>query len=183
MSTRSSATIFVLLACLWVAAGCGRDPEDPANHDGILVNLSDPDSVILQIQVGVAAGSFTSYMNAFAQDFVFRPDPQDSISLSIQNPGVFDHWNYSVEQQVMQQVLGRYAHRQVEFTQGDSTSNEPNVVIIDQFYQLFLDSEQYHGLATFEMRLDSGAWRISQWKDFRFMDPDTTWGVLKAMNR
>ena len=123
-------------------------------------------------------------MNAFAPDFTFNPDLVDSISLTGQIPNVFDNWNYSTEEQVMQRVLPAHTHRLVEFTQGDSIPHGPDLVTVEQFYELFLDNERYHGRADFEMRLDSGAWRIFNWKDFRLkMDPDTTWGILKGLNR
>jgi len=173
----------VLMASFWLVLGCGRDPEPPANDPGILVNLSDPDSVTYQIQVGIATGSFTSYMNAFAPDFVFNPDAVDSISLTTQIPNVFDNWNYTVEQQAMQRVLDHFANRSVVFIQGDSIPQGSDFVTVEQFYELFLDNERYHGRADFDMRLDSGAWRISRWRDFRSTDPDTTWGILKGMNR
>ena len=173
----------LLITGLCVLSSCSRDPDDPDDDSGILVNLSDPDSVIYQIQVGIATGSFTSYMNAFTPDFTFHPDLVDSISLTSQIPNVFDNWDFSTEEQVMQRVLRAHTDRFVEFPPGTSIPHGPDLVTVEQFYELFLDDERYHGRADFEMRLDSGAWRIFQWKDFRIVDPDTTWGILKGLNR
>jgi hypothetical protein len=171
------------MVLLWLLSSCSREAQDPDDDPGILVNLSDPDSVILQIQVGIATGSFTSYMNAFAPDFTFHPDLVDSISLTGQIPNVFDNWSFSTEEQVMQRVLRAHTNRFVEFTPGSSIPHGSDQLTVEQFYVLFLDNERYHGRADFEMRLDSGAWRIFNWKDSRFMDPDTIGEFSRGLNR
>jgi hypothetical protein len=166
-------------------AGCPRDPESPSEGGGQLVNLSDPDSVLFQLQVGVRNGVITQYMNAFTQNFVFNPDQVDSISLSQQLPGVFDNWTFDVEQQVMQLVLISYAIRSVQFTDVESTSVNDREVVLREDYTLLMDSERYHGEAEFFMiKESSNDWRIFRWRDRQgTADPDTTWGILKGIFR
>jgi hypothetical protein len=168
---------------LGLLAGCPRDPQSPSGG-GDLVSLREPDSVLFQIQVGVANGVITQYMNAFRQDFVFNPDPVDSITLTSQNPGVFDDWFYSVEQQVMTQVLSRYSIRSVTFATVESTVVSDVEVVLREDYTLFMDDERYQGQAEFFMLREDADWRIFRWRDRQGgSDPDTTWGILKGLNR
>lgn len=195
MSDRSSdrpATVrWVVTALLGLAAlgtftGCPRDPESPSEGGEGLVNLSDPDSVLFQIQVGVANGGITQYLNAFTQDFVFNPDQVDSITLTNQlGPGVFDNWDLPVERDVMQLVLASYAARAISFVEVDSQVVTDRLVSLREQYTLILDSERYQGEAQFDMvREASNDWRIFHWQDRQLQaDPDTTWGILKGLNR
>ncbi|HWN82308.1 MAG TPA: hypothetical protein VNM87_09450 [Candidatus Udaeobacter sp.] len=173
------------LAALGLFSGCPRDPESPDEGGQGLVNLSDPDSVLFQIQVGVANGIITQYLNAFTQDFVFHPDLVDSITLSSQNPGVFDFWDLPVERQVMQLVLASYLNRSVTFANTESTVVNDREVNLREQYTLILDSERYQGEAEFKMiKESSNDWRIVLWNDRQLQaDPDTTWGILKGLNR
>jgi len=174
------------LAALGLFSGCPRDPESPDEGGQGLVNLSDPDSVLFQLQVGVANGIITQYLNAFTQDFVFNPDQVDSISLSSQNPGVFDNWDLPVERQVMQLVLASYASRSITFVNVESTVVvSGSAVSLREQYTLLLNSERYQGEAQFDMiRESSNDWRIFHWQDRQLQaDPDTTWGILKGLNR
>jgi hypothetical protein len=175
------------LAALGTFTGCPRDPESPSEGGEGLVNLSDPDSVLFQIQVGVANGGITQYLNAFTQDFTFNPDQVDSITLSNQNPTVFDNWTLPVERDVMQLVFPSYAVRSITFAEQESTSvgSENRLVTLRERYTLILDSERYQGEAQFDMvREPSNDWRIFHWQDRQLAaDPDTTWGILKGLNR
>ncbi len=63
------------MLALWAIGSCGlapREPEEPIEGEGRLVGLSDPDSVLLQIEVGLSSGVITQYINAFADSFTFQ---------------------------------------------------------------------------------------------------------------
>jgi len=176
----------VLLASLAACDLSPREPEPPGGGgNDRLVNLSDPDSVLLQIQVGLTDGRINSYMNAFTQDFVFHPDERDSLSLVQQDPTVFDNWTYQTEQQVMQVVFNQYSQRSVSFANAESTVVVPgSVVVLDEEYDLTVDSELYQGLAEFQMRLTGNEWRIFQWIDRRRSGSDlSSWSLLKGENK
>jgi len=178
-------TALLGLAALGLLTGCPRDPEDPSEGGQRLVNLSDPDSVLFQLQVGVASGVITQYANAFTQGFFFHPDQVDSITLTNQRPGVFDNWDLGIEQQVMQFVFSSYAIRSISFVETESLSVNEREVSLREVYTLILDSERYQGEAQFDMvREASNDWRIFNWQDRQLQaDPDTTWGILKGLNR
>jgi hypothetical protein len=163
-----------------------RTPEDPGGGgNDRLVNLSDPDSVLLQIQVGLTDGRINSYMNAFTQDFVFHPDERDSSTLVQQTPGVFDDWTYAVEQQVMQIVINQYSARNVSFATAESTVVVPgSVIVLDENYDLTVDTERYQGRAELQMRLTGNEWRIFMWIDRRQSGSElSSWSLLKGENR
>ena len=186
---------FLCIAALVLAAELGglacdlspRAPENPGGDPGPLVGLSDPDSVTLQIKLGLEGGFITSYMNAFADDFGFHPDAADSASLVIENPGVFDNWNKDVERNTMQVVFSRFTNRSVTFVTvpGESAGTGPGTVEVAEDYDLLLDSETYQGRALLSMRLDgSGDWRITQWHDSRRQGSQLpSWSVLRGENR
>ncbi len=181
------ATGAVIVALLWVAA-CDlstRAPEPPTGNEGRLVTLSDPDSVLLQMQVGLTSGFINSYMNAFTPDFVFHPDEADSFELAQSNPGVFDDWTSSVEQQVMQVVINSYPQRNVTFTNVDSTVIIPgSVVVLDEDYDLVVNSDRYEGRAELQMSLVAGEWRCFTWIDRRRSgSTERSWSYLKGQNR
>jgi hypothetical protein len=183
-------TFGVLAAILGalLLTGCPRDPESPEEGGGDLIQLSDPDSVLRQIQVGIASGLITQYMNAFTQEstppFAFSPDQVDSITLNSQNPGVFDNWTFAVEDQTMQIVLSTHASRALSFAEANSTSVGSDQVILRENYTLIMDQARYQGVAEFFMRREASTdWRIFLWRDFQGSDPDTTWGILKGLNR
>jgi len=172
----------VLLA-LTVISACDDDPASPppgeCGGNLHLVNLSDPDSVLLQVQAGIEYGLIAHYMNAFDKDFSFTPDPLDRAQL----PGSFDDWSFSVEEDVMGRVLADCVTRSVSFLGVDSTVVGEGEVVLIENYTLILGADRYHGEAQFQMRRDlHGDWRIRSWFDRRpASDPDTTWGVLKGL--
>jgi hypothetical protein len=63
--------------------------------------------------------------------------------------------------------------------------SENRLVTLRERYTLILDSERYQGEAQFDMvREPSNDWRIFHWQDRQLAaDPDTTWGILKGLNR
>ena len=167
-------------------AACDRSPEMPGPPADCarLITLSDPDSVLLQIQIGLAGGCI-SYMNAFTEDFVFHPDGRDSLTLVQQDPTVFDDWTYQTEQQVTQVIFNRYTARNVSFATAESTVVVPgSVVVLDEEYDLTVDAERYQGRAEFQMRLTGDEWRIFTWIDRRLSGSTfSSWSLLKGENR
>jgi hypothetical protein len=176
----------VVLALALVSA-CDDDPSSPppgppeCGGNSNLVNLSDPDSVLLQMQAGIERGFIAHYMNAFAQDFTFAPDPSDATQL----PGAFDDWVFAVEEEVMGRVLADCVTRSLSFVDVDSTVVSDREVILREGYTLILGRDRYHGEAQFDLTRDqANDWRLTRWLDRRSAsDPDTTWGILKGLYR
>jgi hypothetical protein len=174
---------------LWGLESCdlgARSPEPPPDQEVPLVNLSDPDSTLLQLQIGLQSGIITQYMNAFAPDFVFHPDDQDSIELvnATGNPELFDDWNVDVERQVALLLFQQTTVRDVAFANAESTPTLPNVVHLEEDYDLQIDTTLFQGRAFLDLRQDSGEWRIIFWKDNRQAgSPNRTWGFLRGDTR
>ncbi len=174
-----------LIASLMSCDLSPRAPEQPGGgSEGRLVTLSDPDSALLQIQIGVADGVITAYMNAFTPDFVFHPDERDSITLAATNPGVFDDWTYDVERDVMQLVLSLSSQRGTVFASQDSIVEDIGVVTLRENYDLTIGSSTYQGLAELQMRDEAGSWRIFTWIDRRQSGSQlSSWSLVKGENR
>lgn len=177
----------VLLAGLAACDLSPRTPEDPGGGgNDRLVRLSDPDSVLLQIQVGLTDGRINSYMNAFLQsDFRFHPDERDSLTLVQQNPTVFNNWTYQTESDVARVIFNRYAARNVSFVTAESTVVVPGFeVVLDEEYDLTVDAERYQGRAELQMRLTGDEWRIFKWIDRRLSGSSfSSWSLLKGENK
>jgi hypothetical protein len=174
----------VLLASLTACDLSPRTPEEPAGS-GRLVSLTDPDSVLLQIQIGVTSGRINSYMNAFDQTFLFHPDERDSSTVIQQfGQGWFDNWIYSVEQSAMQLVFRQYSPRTVSFTEAQSPQEGTDIFVLYENYDLTVGDETYQGLAELQMRRTGNDWRIYLWIDRRQASSQlNSWTLLKGNNR
>lgn len=172
--------LVLALVLAWALVSCdlaARDPEDPLPGEGRLVSLTQPDSVLEQIRLGVRSGVINSYINAFAEDFAFHPDPQDS------SPGVFDDWNRDVEREVAERIFTGGATRDVSFLNADSTGSDPEIQR-DEDYFLEIDTLAYEGRARLLIRRDGTEWRVVNWQDIRLPGATRpTWGVLRGQNR
>ena len=180
-----------LVLALWRIESCGlapREPEPPSTSQGRLVGLSDPDSVLLQIEVGLSSGVVTQYINAFADSFSFHGDSSDSTDLvrsfgASQN--VFLDWGKDIERSAMQLVLGSSTDRSVTFTKVSTEveTGERVVWLVD--YALVVDAATLNGRPRLDIRREpTGDWRLLDWTDFRQPGSDTrAWGFLKGRNR
>jgi hypothetical protein len=84
----------------------------------------------------------------------------------------------------MTQVLSRYSVRAVTFANVESTVVNDGEVVLREDYTLFLDQERYQGQAELFMLREDADWRIFRWRDRQGgSDPDTTWGILRGLNR
>lgn len=163
-----------------------RKPEEPIPGEGRLVGLSDPDSVLLQIEVGLSSGVITQYINAFADSFTFHADPDDLNDLvsSGADPDVFLDWGKDTERSAMALALGSSIERSVTFTKV-STVVEPDRVVWEIDYTLTVDAATLQGRPFFDIRREAtGDWRLRDWADRRQPGSEAAaWGFLKGLNR
>ena len=175
-----------LLAALTLM-GCPRDPEEGTGGDEILVTLSNPDSVLLLIELSVEAGNIASYLNAFEDPaYFFNPDPADSIALLNElGQNVFAFWGVNEERDAASSIFSLSDSLRLTFSRGfeDSIPNPDGTVTLQEDYELVVESTTYRGRADFQMRLLFGEWRAMRWVDNRPPTPDPTWGILKGRNR
>lgn len=180
-----------LASALWGIESCGlapRSPEPPNTNAGRLVGLSDPDSVLIQIEVGLSSGVVTQYINAFADSFSFHPDRSDSTDLVNSfgaSPDVFLDWGKDTERSAMQLVLGSSTDRSVTFTKVSTEVETGDRVVWLIDYTLVVDAATLHGRPRFDIRREpTGDWHLLDWTDFRQPGSNTAaWGFLKGRNR
>jgi hypothetical protein len=175
------------LLAAFILMGCPRDPEEGTGGDEILVTLSDPDSVLLLIDLSVEAGNIASYLNAFEDPaYFFNPDPADSLALLAElGQNVFAFWGINEERDATSSIFSLADSIGLTFSRGpeDSIPQGDGTVILQEDYELTVGETTYRGRADFQMRRLSSEWRAMRWIDHRPPTPDPTWGILKGRNR
>jgi len=186
--------VFFLMS--FAVCGCGlfepRTPEVPGKT-GTWIPPTTPEIVLENIQSSMTQKVISNYVQNFTTDFVFHPDPSDSIDLSATQPNVYDNWTRSVDSTVTQAIFDDVASFDlITFTKRDTT------IFVDPdhcvFYYKYLlqvtfkagGSEYFRGLVEYHLRREGGAnWYVFVWIDKR--DPSfpssRTWGNLKGTER
>lgn len=182
----ATAVAVAMVAC------SARDPEPPGSGAEPIILLSSPDSIYVQMQVGIESEFVNSYGNCFDQDeFGFHLDSRDSILLVDQlaqlDPEELENWNRQIEEQVHTSIFGTSQALEIVFVGAAEDSGQTiseNVVELRKHYQLNVDGEVYEGAADWTLVRKSGEWRITQWQDNRESgSQNSTWGFLKGLNR
>jgi hypothetical protein len=186
------AALAIILLSL---AGCGlfepRDVELPGSVGLPWIPPTEPESVLVNIKNSMEEKILGNYEKSFTEDFVFHPDPADSVDLSDRFPAIFDNWDLDVERTVTQNILDQSASLRLTFTEREA----PTYVGADErvYYekyelQIIFKSglgETYRGFVDYHMRREGGLWYIFMWLDKR--DPEystfSTWGYLKGTKR
>jgi hypothetical protein len=185
--THRALLALAAIACL---AACDaftpRDPEDPGEDQQPLILLTQPESVLVSLEIGLESQFINTYINAFDETFAFHPDPEDSTSLASQGINAFaDPWDRQVEEQATSSILGTTAALQLTFgTASDSGSTiNDNTVEFRQPYELTADASVFVGFADLTLVRGSGSeWRITNWQDVR-ASGERSWSVLRGENR
>ena len=185
----------VFLVAAVMVCGCGffepRTPERPGGG-GTWIPPTTPEIVLENMTSSMAQKVIGNYRLNFTNDFVFHPDPSDSVEISATQAGVYDNWNDSVEVRVAQILFDEASRLDLTFTKRDTT------VYLDTdhcvFYYKYLlqvtlkagGTEFLRGLVEYHLRREAGAnWYIYVWIDKR--DPDfrdsRTWGYRKGTKR
>ena len=189
----SICVVFFLASVL--VSGCGlfepRTPERPGGG-GTWIPPTTPEIVLENLTNSMREKVIGNYGLSFTDDFLFHPDPSDSIELSATQPYVYDNWNDSVEVKVAQVLFVEAGGLDLTFTKRDTTIYvDPDHCVF--YYKYFLQvtsktggAEFFRGLVEYHLRREGGAnWYVYVWIDKR--DPDfpnlRTWGYLKGTRR
>jgi len=195
MRIKSWSTLILFCFAMLAISGCGlfepRTPEQPGGG-GTWVPPTTPEIVLDNLATSMKQKVIANYGLNFTADFVFHPDPSDSIQLTATQPYTYDNWTDSIEVRVAQTIFDETAAFDLAFTKRDTTIFvDPDHCVF--YYKYFLQvtsraggTEYYRGLVEFHLRREGGAnWYIYVWIDKR--DPDfssiKTWGYLKGTRR
>jgi hypothetical protein len=156
------------------------DTPDPALTPGI---------VLSNLILSVNRRDLGFYEDNFAPDFIFRPDPSDSVEVEKDFPGAYANWNRDVETGVTEYMLDpvRCKFANLQFGNEIIVEETDSTSILQEDYVLIVAYESvvgYSGSARFSMRkLPDGYWYIDRWVDYLNTDQGPSWGRLKGETR
>ena len=156
----------------------GDSPDPPLTPAVVLSNLI----------LSVNTRSPVTYEENFAGNFIFKPDPSDSVEVEKDFPGAFADWNLKIEAGVTEYMLDpvRCKFANLQFLNEVIVEDTDSTSILQEDYVLIVAYEsvvEYTGSARFFMKLSDGYWYIERWVDYLNVDQDPTWGRLKGETR
>ena len=184
--------ILILLAVLF--GGCGlfglRDVETPTEPRSTFVPPTTPDIVLSNLSNAIIDKDINNYLQCIVDTstttkrFSYSAD----ISSQIQYP-VFQNWQTVNEKNYFYNLLSLTSAQSTSllFFSNVTTNTYSDSAIYDMEYLLRFDHQKTNvaktltGKLRFIMVVNSkNLWAISRWIDFKAVDSDTTWSVLKA---
>lgn len=184
--------ILVLLAVL--ISGCGlfglRDVETPTEPRSTFTPPTTPDIVLSNLSNAIIDKDINNYIQCIvdtsstAKRFVYTAD----ISSQIQYP-VFQNWQTVNERNYFYNLLSLTNAQSTSllFVTNVITNTYSDSAIYDMEYLVRFDHQKTNVAKTLTGKLrfimvvnTKNLWAISRWIDFKAVDSDTTWSVLKA---
>ncbi|MFA5403367.1 MAG: hypothetical protein WC358_00360 [Ignavibacteria bacterium] len=184
--------ILILLSLL--ISGCElfglRDVEPPTEPRSNFDPPINPDIVIANLANAVTDKDLNNYLQCIVdtslttKNFVYTAD----ISSQIQYP-IFQNWQITNEKNYFLNLvnLTSLQNTSLLFYSNVTSNTYSDSAVYDMDYLLRFDhpkttvSKTLSGKLRFVMVINSrNLWAISRWIDFKAVDSDTTWSVLKA---
>lgn len=174
-----------------------RDPQKPDKITGVAIKpANSAENVIYNLQASFRSMSVQDYLNLFSDDFMFNPDPDDSVRYV---EDFRSGWGLEKERTYAENFLQKRVTDRLEFLThlyeykaGDD--------LFDYMYSIKIfpavDSTKVEETSTLDfyyvkghswiyLREDEeGKWRIYKWVDLDNMKEGAfiTWGVLRQSN-
>ena len=169
-----------------------REPQKPGAEGAAIKPANSPENVLYNLEASFEGLSIQDYIDVFSEDFVFNPDPEDSLKYQ---EDFINGWDLEREKEFANNFLQR---------QNFTTHIEGNPIFLDASivpgqdlyeyrYNMFIvkaDSTEtgfysieIEGEAWLYFREDiEGTWTIYKWIDYRLQKNSVTWGALRAQN-
>jgi len=164
-----------------------RTPQQPATGGVTVKPANTPENVLYNMRVTFEALSVQDYLDVFSDDFVFNPDPEDSIEYEDRFGSV---WNKNREIDFANNFFlavnaDTLAHNSVSVTLF-KYSYRPGQDMYEYDYEVEIVIKEkltvLSGRAWLFLReYSDGKWYIYQWVDHRYEKKKITWGVLRAL--
>ena len=183
------AFVFLLLLTACNNPFSTREPEAPGTDGAAIKPATSPENLLYNLEASFEALSIQDYLNVFSQDFVFNPDPDDSVAYVEDFRGGWDH---DRETDFAFNFLQRNNFKADVESPIELTLNyHPGQDRYECSYHMFIteaDSSdslfqriEVEGEAWLYLREDTdGIWSVYRWVDFRIIRNSTTWGVLRV---
>jgi ketosteroid isomerase-like protein len=184
------ATAIWLLPAVLLLAACNnpfstRTPEEPPSSDAVFLPPTSPEKVLHNLQESIRAKSIQDYLGVFSDDFVFAPDPGDSLAYE---QYFRSRWDRGREEE--------FALNFFQQAQQDSTVSLKLTTYSPWMYQpgerMYIypyllsysrdrDKTEVYGRAFLYFREnEEGKWSIYLWADQRVLPNSPTWGEIRA---
>ena len=174
--------------------GCGlfglRDVETPTEPRSNFIPPTSPDIVLANLQSAIIDKDINNYLQCIVdtsltpRKFSYAAD----ISSQIQYP-IFRNWDITNEKNYFYNLLALSNPQSTSllFYTNVNTITYSDSAVYDMDYLLRFDHQKttvaktLSGKLRFVMVINSkNLWAIARWIDFKSVDSDTTWSVLKA---
>ena len=185
--------IFSMLLVLALSAtmpACLFDTREGAPPDtgGNTISLNDPLQVFVAMRESLnQSQQDANYERALSTQFVFSPTLQDSLDQNFIGSGVYDNWNKTRELAVLGFFFADAQTIKSEFSPAVEI-NKNTFVRYRVSYQLDVvsvampaDTARYRGVAYFDVRNESGNWRLTFWDEIEPVDGFASWGYLRGI--
>ena len=171
----------VLVGCLFDT----RDPLPPDTQGGPAVSLDQPFKVFEAMQTSLTALQTGDYERAISDNYLFSPLIEDSLDQNFVGTGVFDGFDKSAEDEVVNLLVSDADTVEVQFNPAILV-NENTFVRYRVEYDLRTVARgtgaeaRYRGVAHFDVRNEGGVWRLEFWDEIEPVEGFTSWGFLKG---
>ncbi len=186
--------VLLLFALIAFQTACNnpfstRDPEAPGTEGAAIKPAISPDNLLYNLEASFEALSIQDYLDVFSPDFVFSPDPDDSVAYEEDFRG---GWNIDRETDFAFNFLQRSNFKaDVDYPIELTLTYKPGQDRYECIYHMFIteaDSSdadfnriEVEGEAWLYLREDvDGIWSVYRWIDFRVTRNFMTWGELRA---
>ena len=189
--------LFLIISFVLLIGSCNnpfstREPEKNTSEGAAIKSPKSPENVLYNLEAAFEGLSIQDYLDVFSDDFVFHPDPEDSLEYE-QEFG--NGWDYEKETMFANNFLQKKNFAVgIEDSPIDIFANyefKPGLNMYEYRYNMFIiegdslrkDTQEIEGKAWLYLREDSeGKWAIYQWIDYRIRPSSITWGGLRAGN-
>lgn len=181
----------LLLALAATAPACLFDTREdlvqPPVPGGETVILDDHTKVFVAINKSFEDLSDANYERAISDQFIFSPLLQDSLDQNFIGTGVYDGWGKTREMEVLQLLLSDAQYITADFEPVLEINKTTNVRY-RVTYELRVarlaaptDTLRYRGVANFDIRNESGNWRLTYWDELEGVEGFASWGYLRGV--
>jgi hypothetical protein len=184
----------ILLLFPLIVSGCGlfglRDVETPTEPRSNFIPPTSPDIVLANLQSAATDKDINNYLQCIVDTSLTQAkfNYTADISSQIQYP-IFRSWDITNEKNYFYNLLALTNSQSTSllFYTNVNTVTYSDSAIYDMDYLLRFDHQKTNVAKTLSGKLrfvlvanSKNLWAIARWIDFKSIDTDTTWSVLKA---
>ena len=165
-----------------------RKPQEPDTFGGVAIKpANSPENVLYNLRASFESMSIQDYLDIFSEDFIFNPDPDDSLRYEEE---FRNGWGFEDETVFAENFLQKTVVSEIEMY--PSYEYKPGQDMYDYTYSMKVFSADSTKVLPFEVKGhawiylregEDGTWKIYSWVEFQNMIEDNfiTWGVLRAL--